>query len=403
MIDPPPVPSKKDIRICLRPTIGAIAREASRLAVGQKSLFFCQSRALTEAIAEHMRGRGIDVFVHHSSVAFEGRTAAEERFQRGTNTSLICTSTLELGIDVGDLDLVFQANAPATVASFLQRLGRAGRRAGQRANTTFFCEDPETVLQAIALVELARQGWVESIPPHTRCWPVLVHQLLALTLQFGALSQEQCWASLSVVPDFSGISREEFDVLLTHLIAEGFVVVLQRPALRGRYDRADLRAQAFSGAVCRFFESATLHDPDSDGSMIGSLEQAFVDRLSDEWSAFLLGGQAWMVVQVNHHERTVVVALAPHGTIPSWSGFAPQLLSVEVCQQIAALLTSEGSLPYLDRASQEALAVFKNTSLVPSCVALMHTSRWGQTRDSGDLSKWSGSIRRSRFACRLPT
>ena len=83
------------------------------------------------------------------------------------------------------LDLVFQANAPTTVASFLQRLGRTGRRAGQRANTTFFCEDPETVLQAIALVELARKGWVESIPPHTRCWPVLVHQLLALTLQLG--------------------------------------------------------------------------------------------------------------------------------------------------------------------------------------------------------------------------
>ena len=360
VIDPPPAPSKKDIRICLRPTIGAIAREASRLAVGQKSLFFCQSRALTEAIAEHMRGRGIDVFVHHSSVAFEGRTAAEERFQRGTNTSLICTSTLELGIDVGDLDLVFQANAPATVASFLQRLGRTGRRAGQRANTTFFCEDPETVLQAIALVELARKGWVESIPPHTRCWPVLVHQLLALTLQFGALSQEQCWASLSVVPDFSGISRAEFDALLRHLITEGFVYLSS-----GLLSMGDTAERVFGRKhfleLYAVFSSPQLYTiRTATGAVVGSLEQAFVDRLSDEWSAFLLGGQAWMVVQVNHHERTVVVALAPHGTIPSWSGFAPQLLSFEVCQQIAALLTSEGSLPYLDRASQEALAVFRH-------------------------------------------
>jgi ATP-dependent helicase Lhr and Lhr-like helicase len=124
-----------------------------------------------------MRNRGTDVFVHHSSVSLEERTAAEERFQHGTNTSIICTSTLELGIDVGDLDLVFQANAPSTVSSFLQRLGRTGRRANQRANTTFFGENIETLLQAIAIIELARKGWVEPIPTQTRAWAVLVHQL----------------------------------------------------------------------------------------------------------------------------------------------------------------------------------------------------------------------------------
>ena len=360
VIDPPQAPSKKDIRICLRQTIGAIARDASRLAVGQKSLFFCQSRALTEAIAEHMRGRGIDVFVHHSSVSLEGRTAAEERFHHGTNTSIVCTSTLELGIDVGDLDLVLQANAPSTVASFLQRLGRTGRRAGQRANTTFFCEDPETVLQAIALVELARKGWVESIPPHTRCWPVLVHQLLALTLQFGAVSQERCWAYLSVVPDFSGISREEFDDLIAHLITEGFLYPSS-----GLLSMGDTAERVFGRKhfleLYAVFSSPQLYKIKTEtGYVVGSLEQAFVDKLSEEVSAFLLGGQAWTVVQVNHHERTVVVTLAPRGMKPSWSGFAPQLLSFEVCQHIADLLQSDVTLPYLDSASHEALAAFRH-------------------------------------------
>lgn len=149
-INPPKTPSPKDLRISLRDNLGAIANDASLAAQGKKSLFFCQSRALTEEIAERMRNRGIDVFVHHSSVSLEERIAAEERFHRGENVSIVCTSTLELGIDVGDLDLVFQANAPSTVSSFLQRLGRTGRRTGQRANTTFFCEDIETVLQAIA-------------------------------------------------------------------------------------------------------------------------------------------------------------------------------------------------------------------------------------------------------------
>ncbi|MCY7286526.1 MAG: DEAD/DEAH box helicase, partial [Cyanobacteria bacterium CAN_BIN43] len=223
IVNPPKVPSKKDIHIYLQDTLGAIAHQASQTAQDKKSLFFCQSRALAEDIAERMRGRGTDVFVHHSSVSLEERTAAEERFYRGSNTSIVCTSTLELGIDVGDLDLVFQANAPSTVSSFLQRLGRTGRRSGQHANTTFFCENIETVLQAIAIVELARKGWVESVPCQTRVWPVMVHQLFALTLQFGAISSERCWEQLSHVPDFSGITYDEFEILIKHLIDENYL------------------------------------------------------------------------------------------------------------------------------------------------------------------------------------
>src|SRR5690606_1965517 len=108
----------------------------------------------SERVAEAMRGRGVDVFVHHSSVSLEERLLAEARFQHGQNACIVCTSTLELGIDVGDLDRVFQANAPSTVSSFLQRMGRTGRRPGQKPNTTFLCEHPEAVLQAVALIEL---------------------------------------------------------------------------------------------------------------------------------------------------------------------------------------------------------------------------------------------------------
>ncbi len=215
VINPPHVSSKKDLRIYYQETTREITKQATQIAQGQKSLFFCQSRSLAEKIAEQMQDQDIDVFVHHSSISAEERTTAEERFHRGSNTSIICTSTLELGIDVGDLDLVLQANAPSTVSSFLQRLGRTGRRQGQRANTTFFCEDTETVLQAIALIELAKKGWVESVPTNNRVWSVLVHQILALTLQFGVISAEQCWQQLSVVFDFSGIDRSEFE----HLIA----------------------------------------------------------------------------------------------------------------------------------------------------------------------------------------
>jgi ATP-dependent Lhr-like helicase len=162
VVDPPKVVVPREIQVCLQGSVFAIAQEAARRARGMKSLFFCQSRALTENTAERMRGQGTEVFVHHGSVSKEERHAAEAQFHHGTNACIVCTSTLELGIDVGDLDRVLQANAPSTVSSFLQRMGRTGRRAGQTANTTFLCEDEEALLQAVALVELARSRWVES-------------------------------------------------------------------------------------------------------------------------------------------------------------------------------------------------------------------------------------------------
>jgi ATP-dependent helicase Lhr and Lhr-like helicase len=360
IITPPKQPSPKDIQIYLRDSLGGIATEASTKAYQNKSLFFCQSRALAEDIAERMRNRGTDVFVHHSSVSLDERAAAEERFSRGSNTCIVCTSTLELGIDVGDLDLVFQANAPSTVASFLQRLGRTGRRQGQRANTTFFCEDIETVLQSVAIVELARQGWVESVPLQSRCWPVLVHQLLALTLQFGAISPERCWNQLSTVPDFSGICREEFDDLLqfmeqaNFLFRSGGLLSMGGKAEKifGRKNFMELYA---------VFSSPQLYKVQTKANYtVGTLEQSFVDKLVPDMSSFLLGGRAWTVVNVNHDDRSVQVMAAPRGKKPSWSGFTPQLLGFDLCQKIHEIICSNESIAYLDPQAEAALNLYRH-------------------------------------------
>lgn len=360
VVDPPKVPSKKDLRVYLRDTLGAIAQDASQLAQNKKSLFFCQSRSLAEDIAERMRNRGTDVFVHHSSVSLEERTAAEERFHQGSNTSIICTSTLELGIDVGDLDLVLQANAPSTVSSFLQRLGRTGRRTGQQANTTFFCENIETVLQAIAIIELARKGWVESIPNQTRAWPVLVHQLLALTLQFGGISPERCWEQLSVVSDFSGIAHSEFEILIKHMIQEDYLFLAGGLLSMGEKAERVFGRKNFMELYAVFSSPVLYKVQTPAGYTIGSLEQSFVDKLVPEMSSFLLSGRAWTVMHINHEERTVRVVPAPRGKKPSWGGFAPQLLGFELCQQIAEILQSESTIPYIDGKTQVVLDEYRS-------------------------------------------
>jgi ATP-dependent Lhr-like helicase len=372
VVDPPKPKAQRHIKILLREDVSDFAREAARETRGRKSLFFCQSRSLTEAVADQMRDDSIEVFVHHGSVSKEERRAAEEKFARGTNACIVATSTLELGIDVGGLDLTFQANAPSTVSSFLQRMGRTGRREGTVANMTFLCEDAVSVVQNIALVLLASRGWVESVKDEARAWPVLVHQLLALTHSHGGISPERCWQLLHRVPDFRGIAEKEYLELVDHMKREAYLfeagglLSMGQKAERvfGRKNFLELYA-VFSSPVLYQVETET-------GRALGSLEQNFVDRLVEEMSSFLLGGRAWIVLSLNHEDRVVRVREAPRGKRPSWGGFVPQFLGFEVCQEMKRVLAADDDYPFVDAQGKTALAEWRGDlgQLLRSAVAL---------------------------------
>ena len=355
VVDPPKKPSGKDLSIRYMGSVEELALDACEMAQGQKSLFFCQSRAVTESVADKLRGREIDVFVHHSSVALEERQAAEARFHHGRNAMIACTSTLELGIDVGDLDRVLQADAPSTVSSFLQRLGRTGRRDDARANTVFFCLSTESVLQAAAIIELAKEHWVESVPVNTRCWPVMVHQTLALCLEYGGISDEKVWAALSKVPDFSGISRAEFQEMIAHMVKEDFLFSsggLLAMGDRGErvFGRRNFMEMYAVFSTPQLFRVVTETDRD-----IGSLEQSFVDNLVADMSCFLLGGRAWLVKTINYQDKKIRVVAAPAGRKPNWGGYVPQFLGYHLCRKMAEILSGGEPLPYLTGKARQVL------------------------------------------------
>jgi len=296
-------------------------------------------------VAEFMRRARTTVYVHHSSVSKEERLLAEETFHQGADACIVCTSTLELGIDVGDLDKVLQAEAPDTVSSFLQRMGRTGRREGQTANTTFFCESTEGVLQAIALMELAKAGWVENIEVNDRCWPVLIHQLLAMALADDALTVEKAWSHLSQLPDFRGIARAEFDRLLDWLVRDTSLLLSSGRLSLGPKAERKFGRRNFMELFAVFSSPRSYTVQTVSGKPLGSLNQAFVDRLVDGVSTFLLGGRGWAVVRIQHDDRRILVESAPRGRQPTWGGYIPQFLGFEVCQKILEVLTSNESFP----------------------------------------------------------
>lgn len=390
VIDPPAPPAARQLLVTYRGSLEAIGADAANVARSGKSLVFCQSRATTEAIAGHMRRRSLDVFVHHSAVSRQEREDAEARFHEGDQACIVCTSTLELGIDVGDLDRVLQVEAPDTVGSFLQRMGRTGRRPGQKANTTFLAESPDGVLLACALIELARAGWVEPVRLTDRAWPVLVHQVLARALggdgrtSLGGFQREDIQRLVRAVPDLRGFRPEEVDALLDHMVTHRFLaraaglLVLGPAAERrfGRYNFMDLYA-VFSSPQSYAVQTA-------EGSPVGTLDQDFVDRLVEQVSAFLLGGRPWAVDRINHSDRIVTVFPAPRGVEPTWGGYLPQFLSFEVCQRIREVLRGDSLPPYLHESARTCLADMRER--FARVVAPGHS---GLEQDEGEVRWWT--------------
>ena len=162
-----------DVRIDRVGTLENAALVISQLHRGEKRLVFCDSRARSEELASELRARDVQTFVSHSSLSADERRRAEAAFAEARDCVIVATSTLELGIDVGDLDRVIQIDAPATVASFLQRLGRTGRRPGSVRNCLFLATTEDAFVQAVGLARLWRDGFVEPVrPPQKpfRCW-----------------------------------------------------------------------------------------------------------------------------------------------------------------------------------------------------------------------------------------
>ncbi len=355
VVDPPKPPARRDLLVLHRDSLAPLAQAAARIAKGKKSLFFCQSRSMTEAVAEHMRHAETEVFVHHSAVSREERERAEERFHHGSDACIVCTSTLELGIDVGDLDRVLQAEAPDTVNSFLQRMGRTGRRAGQAANTTFFCATTEGVLQAIALVELAKSGWVEPVELDRRCWPVLIHQLLAMSLASDGVTADDAWEHLAVVPDLAGIDRTEYDRLVRWMLEDGGLRMASGRLVLGPEAERRFGRRNFMELFAVFSSPQSYTVQTEDGRAVGTLTQAFVDRLVDDVSSFLLGGRAWAVNRIQHDDRRILVRSAPRGRQPTWGGFVPQFLGRELAERVRDILTSDVEFGFLDDLAATAL------------------------------------------------
>ncbi len=195
----------------------------SRLHRGEKRLVFVDSRARAEKLGAALLGKGVTTFVSHGSLGQSERRAAEAAFGEARDCVIVATSTLELGIDVGDLDRVIQIDAPPTVAAFLQRLGRSGRRSDTSRNALLLATSDAALLRSASVLLRWSEGYVEPIIPPPIPLHLAAQQLLALALQDRGVG-EHTWTRWLGDPLLFGPETEALlPEITSYLIAEGFL------------------------------------------------------------------------------------------------------------------------------------------------------------------------------------
>ncbi|MFD4502595.1 DEAD/DEAH box helicase [Streptomyces sp. NPDC058457] len=298
--------------------VGSLDNAATVIAAlhrGEKRLVFCESRRLVEELGEKLRAKGVTTFLSHASLSADERRRAEEAFAEARDCVIVSTSTLELGIDVGDLDRVIQIDAPATVASFLQRLGRTGRRAGSTRNCLFLTLDEGGLLAAAALLLQWSRGWVEPVvaPPEPR--HIVAQQILALCLQehqVGDRLWQEWWAGLAPF----GQSAEP---IVRHLVDEGYLdqdggMLFIGPEAERRFGhRHFMNLTAVFTAAPEFTVLSGLTE-------IGRTDPSLLTESIQGPRRLLLAGRSWQVTYIDWNRRRCFVEPVDGGGKAKWSG-----------------------------------------------------------------------------------
>ena len=335
---------------------------------GGKCIVFVNSRYDAEVIgrslrkvAERTMGNGDWIHVHHGSVSHEFRRRAEEDLKDPSKqVTVVSTVTLELGIDIGELDRIVQVDAPFTCTGMVQRMGRSGRRGGGQRMVVFCREDSSEpwssvdgvsmdLVKAIAMTELImNEGWTE--PPVDRRYPfgLLYHQTMEFLKEstgarFGTLSSEV----LSMKP-FSEIDKDAYKKLLRHMVSSGQLVRMEDGTLligpKGE-------KVAFGHDFCSVFKVKKEIDVISPDGRVGSIQ-----GVPDEGELIQLAGRIWQVIEVRSEDATVLVEETDGSAETPWKSGTPDV-HPRIMSKMRDVLESDTEYPYLDPAASNRLAL----------------------------------------------
>ena len=365
----------------------------------KKCLIFTNSRIDAEETIDDMKNEAIrrkerDVFyVHHGNIAARLRKEAEEALRENDGpTVAAATLTLELGIDIGDLDSTIQLGAPYTCSSFVQRLGRSGRRTGKSQMMFLNLYEnfhknpldamPWDLLCSIAVIQLyLEERWVEPFQQKKKPFSLLAHQTLSILMSNGELLPAELARRVLLLPAFKNIvSADEYRQLLKYMIEKEYLQ---------RIDNGGIIVGLKGEKICNHFSFyAVFKDEETYKVFDNSGEIGTLNDCPEIGQVFVLAGRSWVVISVDEERKSIYVNQTKSGRIPSWNIKDEGNINTKVVRRIKKVLQEDAIYPYL---RENAIKVLSNSREIARESGILEHSIIEFSEKSYCICPWVGT------------
>jgi ATP-dependent Lhr-like helicase len=321
-IEVPPSPLST---VCSHEQWDEIYGRLAELVEGHRTtLVFVNTRKMAERISAQLSKRlGEDaVTSHHGSLARERRLAAEQRLKAGTLRALVATASLELGIDIGDVDLVIQVGATRSIATLLQRVGRSGHSLRRTPKGRIFPLTVDELVEAAALLHCVRTSLLDRTAAPPRPLDILAQQIVAECVA-QPWDEDELFATVRRAWPYRDLARDEFDSLVRLHADNGRRSLLHRDGVNGRVratGRARLMALMSGGAIPDTADYQVKLEPE--GTVVGTVNEDWAIE-SNGGDIFQLGNTSWRIIRVEPGVVRVADAKGQPPSLPFWLGEAP--------------------------------------------------------------------------------
>ncbi len=302
------------------------------------TLFFVNTRDIAEILGAKLKEAKVSIEVHHGSLSKEARIEAEEKFKKGEIKALICTSSLELGIDIGRADFILQYNSPRQVSRIIQRVGRSGHGVGRAAAGRIITSNVEEYIEAMVIAKKAMKNEVENIKIRKNPLSVLANQIIAILNEYISMSEDEIYKIIKRAYPFHSLSKKIFMDVMNQLKIQKLLWIDEFVSKKKK------STFYLIDNISMIPDERSIQVIDATSNKrIGKLDESFVSSYCEIGARFIMKGQAWEVISMDD-----VIKVAPAkktNIVPDWTG-EDLPVPFEVAQEVGRIrrMVAEGIL-----------------------------------------------------------